>query len=74
MKLNANGLPIDEYNEHDLPDAKRQQIIEDLATDATLNASQKELHEAYWKDVHDFFSGLSDEELLEDYKELTGDT
>jgi hypothetical protein len=67
-KTNANGEPIDRWNEHDLPDAERERLIAKLTNRCTESASLRELKQLYFNDKWDLFSNYSDEELLSEWE------
>ena len=68
MNLNANNEPIDEYNQHDLPDAEREQMLDELAGYWTKKALRKKLVELYWHDQYNMYEVLDNKELQEEYE------
>jgi hypothetical protein len=51
-------------------DLYRSDLVNKLAEYATDNASQSELEQVYLDDCHDHYSGFTDEELVEEFKEF----
>ena len=70
MKLNANRLPIDEYNEHDLPDAERKRIINDLVAYKLANPDWNVMHEVMALWYEESYEYCSDEEIQKAYEAM----